>query len=80
MLIQSAPYPLLLFGQRLAKIRKVRGLSQELVALQAGIAQSYLSGVERGKRNISLVNICRLAEVLSVEPSELLRFNADFVA
>lgn len=63
-----------LFGLRLAAIRKERGLSQEALSLQSGIARSYLGGVERGQRNIALINICLLAEALSVEPSELLKF------
>ena len=42
-----------LFGQRLAAVRKERGWSQEQLALESGVARSYLSGVERGQRNIS---------------------------
>jgi transcriptional regulator with XRE-family HTH domain len=63
-----------LFGERLVVLRKKRGWSQEELALQTEIARSYLSGVERGVRNISLVNICKLAIALQVEPLELLRF------
>ena len=44
-----------LFGQRLAAVRKERGWSQEQLALESGVARSYLSGVERGQRNISLI-------------------------
>ena len=67
--------PRILFGRRLAALRKEIGWSQETLALESGIARSYLGGVERGQRNIALVNICRLAEALEVEPAELLRFN-----
>ena len=63
-----------LFGQRLATVRKERGWSQEQLALESGVARSYLSGVERGQRNISLINICRFAETLGVKPSVLLEF------
>lgn len=66
--------PRILFGRRLVALRKGIGWSQETLALESGIARSYLGGVERGQRNIALVNICRLAEALSVEPAELLRF------
>lgn len=66
--------PRVLFGQRVAYLRKQIGWSQEKLALESGIARSYLGGVERGQRNIALVNICRLAEALSVEPGELMRF------
>jgi len=64
-----------LFGRRLAQLRKMRGWSQEALALESGIARSYLGDVERGQRNIALVNICRLAETLQVSPSELLVFD-----
>lgn len=67
--------PRILFGRRLAALRKELGWSQEALALESGIARSYLGGVERGQRNIALVNICRLAEALAVEPAELLRFS-----
>ncbi|MER1969152.1 helix-turn-helix transcriptional regulator [Castellaniella sp. GW247-6E4] len=66
--------PLTLFGQRLAQLRKEQGISQEQLALMSGIARSYVSGVERGKRNISLLNIVLLAQTLKVEPAELLSF------
>lgn len=63
-----------LFGKRLIALRKAKGWSQEALALESGIARSYLGGVERGQRNIALVNICRLAEALNVKPSALLDF------
>lgn len=66
--------PRLLFGQKLVQLRKERGWSQEELALESGLARSYLGGVERGQRNIALVNICRLAEALNVPPSALLEF------
>lgn len=64
--------PLKDFGLRLAEIRKQKGLSQEKLALESGIARSYLSGVERGKRNIALINIHKLADVLGVPAYVLL--------
>lgn len=67
--------PQVLFGRRLAALRKARGWSQEQLALESGLARSYLGGVERGQRNISLQNICRLASTLSVPPSALLEFD-----
>lgn len=60
------------FGQRLALLRKERGWSQERLALESGLARSYLGGVERGQRNIALLNILRLARSLECEPSQLL--------
>lgn len=66
--------PRLLFGRRLAELRRTKGWSQEKLALESGLARSYLGGVERGQRNIALLNICRLAETLGVSTSELMRF------
>jgi transcriptional regulator with XRE-family HTH domain len=65
--------PRIIFGKRVAALRKERQWSQEKLALESGLARSYLGGVERGKRNISLINICRLADTLSVHPSALLQ-------
>lgn len=64
--------PRALFGLRLAEVRKAKGLSQERLALESGLARSYLGGVERGQRNIALLNIYRLAQTLGVTPSSLL--------
>jgi transcriptional regulator with XRE-family HTH domain len=64
--------PKTLFGRRLAMLRKEKGWSQEQLALQSGLARSYLSGVERGQRNIALENIVRLANILELRPSVLM--------
>jgi transcriptional regulator with XRE-family HTH domain len=63
------------FGKRLAQVRKQKGWSQEKLALESGLARSYLGGVERGKRNIALVNICKLAVTLGVKPSVLMELD-----
>jgi len=67
--------PKVLFGRRLAQLRQQKGWSQETLSLESGIARSYLGGVERGQRNISLINICKLADALSVAAGELLIFS-----
>ncbi|BBU71869.1 transcriptional regulator [Fluviibacter phosphoraccumulans] len=64
-----------LFGRRLAQLRKEKGWSQETLSLESGVARSYLGGVERGQRNIALVNICRLADALGLKPAELFEFD-----
>lgn len=64
--------PRILFGQRLIEVRKAKGWSQEHLALESGIARSYVGGVERGQRNIALLNIFKLAEALDVAPATLL--------
>lgn len=61
------------FGQRLAEIRKERGWSQERLALESGMARSYLGGVERGQRNIAVLNILKLVRTLECEPGELFK-------
>jgi len=63
--------PRIVFGRRLAALRKERGWSQEQLALESGLARSYLGGVERGQRNISLLNIYRLAESMAISPAAL---------
>jgi len=64
--------PRVLFGLRLVEIRRKKDWSQERLALESGLARSYIGGVERGQRNIALVNIFRLAETLGVAPATLL--------
>jgi transcriptional regulator with XRE-family HTH domain len=61
-----------MFGLRLRQLRKAKGLSQEALALEAGLDRTYVSSCERGLRNISLDNIHRLAAALGVTPSSLL--------
>lgn len=70
----SSSDPRILFGQHLAMLRKKRGLPQQALPWVSGLARSYLGGVERGQRNIALLNIRRLAEALGLPPSELLGF------
>jgi len=62
---------LLNFGDRMKKARLALGLSQEKLALDCGLDRTYISSVERGKRNISLVNIHRLAIALGIPAAEL---------
>ena len=66
--------PKILFGRRLVQLRQEKGWSQETLSLESGIARSYLGGVERGQRNIALMNICKLAEALGVPTGELFSF------
>ncbi len=62
------------FGQHLRALRKANGWSQERLALESGLDRAYVGSVERGQRNLTLVNICKLAETLGVPPSEMLNF------
>jgi transcriptional regulator with XRE-family HTH domain len=59
------------FGERVRELRKEKGLSQEALALACNLDRTYIGGVERGERNISLINIYKIAEALGVAVKEL---------
>jgi transcriptional regulator with XRE-family HTH domain len=59
------------FGQAVKARREELELTQEVLAEKAGIHRTYLSDIERGSRNPSLINIERLAHALSLRTSEL---------
>lgn len=59
------------FGQNAQSLRKERKLSQEKLAERAGLDATYISGIERGVRNPSVVAVVRLAGALGAEPGEL---------
>lgn len=59
------------FGRRIRELRKKKGLSQEALALEAGLDRSYIGGVERGERNISLINVEKLARALRVSTGDM---------
>ena len=65
---------LVLFGKRLQLLRKEKNLSQEQLGLSCGLDRTYISGVERGVRNIGLLNILKIARALEIEAAELLKF------
>ena len=60
------------FGNNVRAARQRRGLSQEALADEVGLHRTYIGGIERGERNVSLVNMCRLAGALKCQPAELL--------
>lgn len=59
------------FGLRVRNLRKEQGLSQEGFAAQCGLDRTYIGGIERGQRNISLRNIEVIAKALNLTISEL---------
>jgi transcriptional regulator with XRE-family HTH domain len=59
------------FGKQLRRLRTQLGWSQEKLAFEAGLDRSYVGGVERGERNISLRNIYRLATALGISAKAL---------
>ncbi|QPQ54384.1 helix-turn-helix transcriptional regulator [Allosphingosinicella flava] len=63
---------LLKLGQAIRAERKAQGLSQEALADEAGIDRSHMGKIERGERNVSLLNVIRIAEALQSRASHLL--------
>lgn len=62
-------------GKRIKFLRNQLGISQEELADKAGIDRTYITSVECGKRNISIVNIEKIANALDVSLCKLFDFN-----
>lgn len=62
---------LVCFGKRMKELRKEMGLSQEELALLCELDRSYIGSVERGERNISLINIYKISKALNVSIKDL---------
>lgn len=62
------------FGVHLAKLRTVRGISQEALALQSGINRTYMGEIERGEKSPSLVIIARIAKGLGISKKTLVDY------
>jgi len=60
------------FGDRLRAVRRERGFSQEALALASDLDRTYIGGVERGERNISLINIHKITSALGITPREIM--------
>lgn len=61
------------FGERVRARRLELDKSQEKLAAESGMHWTYLGQVERGQRNVTLHNILKLAEMLELDPAELVR-------
>jgi transcriptional regulator with XRE-family HTH domain len=61
------------FGERVRERRLELGLSQEALAERASLHRTYIGGIERGERNVALLNIVKLAHALQLDPGDLLR-------
>lgn len=66
------------FGARVRRLRQERGLSQEKLVATSDIDWTYLGQVERGRRNLSLHNILRVARTLDVDAGELMHGLQEF--
>lgn len=71
-MLRGMKNPLLQFGERVKKVRLELGLSQEDLAEQADLHRNYISQIECGRRNLSLLNIIKLARALKVPASKLI--------
>ena len=60
-------------GENLRRYRQSRGLSQEAFADLLGVHRTYMGGIERGERNLTLKSLERIADNIDVKPVELLR-------
>lgn len=59
-------------GRNLRAVRDRRGISQEAFALVLGVHRTYMGGLERGERNLTLKAVERIAAVLDIDPLDLL--------
>ena len=60
------------FGNRVREMRIAQGLSQEALAQKSGLHRTYIGGIERGERNISLINIEKIANVFDISIASLM--------
>ena len=59
-------------GARIQKLRQEKGLSQEDLAFESDLHRAYISHVERGSRNITVIGLCKIAKGLGIKPSDVL--------
>lgn len=62
-----------LVGENFARLRREKGLTQEQIEERSGFSQQYLSGLERGKRNPTVITLYELAQALGVSHLDLVR-------
>lgn len=65
--------PLVEFGRRVRDKRIAMGLSQEALAAECDLHRTYIGSVERGERNVSLINLLIIARALGIDTSSLVR-------
>ncbi len=64
---------LLKVGNKIRQLRTDNGLSQEKLSFACELDRTYIGSVERGERNISVINLKKIAKALNTDPSELLK-------
>ncbi|MGV1047546.1 MAG: helix-turn-helix domain-containing protein [Solirubrobacterales bacterium] len=60
-------------GQAIREARKKLGISQERLALEAGLDRTFISSIEAGRRNITFASLLKVARALDLKPIEILR-------
>lgn len=73
--MQSKNNILIKFGEKVRDLRKERKLSQEQLAHVANVHRTYIGMIERAEKNITLLNIEKIATALHVSVDELLKFD-----
>lgn len=73
--MQSKTDVLIKFGERVRDLRKERGLSQEQLAFKADLHRTYIGMIERAEKNITLINIEKIAIALETTINDLTNFN-----
>jgi transcriptional regulator with XRE-family HTH domain len=73
--MQSKTDVLIKFGERVRDLRKERGLSQEQLAFKADLHRTYIGMIERAEKNITLINIEKIAIALETNINDLTNFN-----
>lgn len=59
-------------GARIQKLRQEKGFSQEELAFESDLHRTYISHVERGSRNITVIGLCKIAKGLGMKPSDVI--------
>lgn len=62
-----------LVGRNFARLRREKGLTQEEIETRSGFSQQYLSSLERGRRNPTVITLYELAQALEIDYMELIR-------
>lgn len=63
------------FGKRVRNLRIKKGITSQMeLSLKAGLDRTYIGGIERGERNVALINIEKIAKTLGVSIEDLFRF------
>lgn len=65
------------FGDKVERLRKAKGWSQEELAKRADLHRTYIGSIERSERNVSLINIARIAKALSVPIEYLIKYHEE---